>query len=650
MKQGNNIVDLTRKDHILDDVMKKRKNTVGHRKNHQICAGIVNTARVMAALLACVSLILAGCETKNGAEGESSSVLNPVSSSNDSSSDSSSAVSIAIDAADMFTDRDLEGFYEESSSAIITLTGDSASCSSNAVTVSGSTVMIADEGTYIISGTLEDGQIIVNADGTDKVQLVLNGVDITSATSAAIYVLEADKVFITLAEGSENTLVNGGEYVDIDDSSIDAVIFSKQDLTFNGSGSLSVTANAGHGIVGKDDVKFAGGAYDITAASHGICANDSIRIASGSFTVKAGKDGMQAENSDDSSLGYIYIASGTFRIEAEGDGINAGPLLRIDGGEFDLKTGGGSSGGISLAYSASYSYSTDESQKGLKASGDILLNDGTFTIDSYDDGIHSNAGIEINGGTYKITTGDDGAHADGSLTVNAGTISVAKSYEGLEGLTITVNGGDISVVSSDDGFNAAGGNDASGFGARQDRFSTSSSSAYLEINGGNVSVDASGDGLDSNGNLMITGGTIYVSGPTNSGNGALDCGDNATATITGGTIIAAGASGMAETFGSSSTQCSILLNFTTQSAGTTIEIEDSDGNVLLSWESEKSYSSVVISCPELSVGSTYTVTAGSYSEEVTLSSTVYSSGGGMGGGMGGNPGGGMGGGGMGGRR
>lgn len=214
-------------------------------------------------------------------------------------------------ASEMFTDRDLEIGYDEETSAHITLSGDSASSDSDAVQISGSTVTITDEGTYILSGTLEDGMILVDAEDTDKVQLVLNGVEITSATSAAIYVREADKVFITTAAGSENTLRNGGEYVAIDDNNIDAVIFSKSDLTLNGAGTLTITAAAGHGIVSKDDLVLASGTYVITAASHGISGKDSVRIANGAYTIVSGKDGIHAENADDASLGFLYIVGGT---------------------------------------------------------------------------------------------------------------------------------------------------------------------------------------------------------------------------------------------------------------------------------------------------------------------------------------------------
>ena len=130
--------------------------------------------------------------------------------------------------------------------------------------------------------------------------------------------------------------------MDIDENSIDAVIFAKTDLTLNGSGSLTINAQAGHGVVSKDDLVITGGNYTITAASHGLSGKDSIAIAGGTFTITSGKDGIHAENADDLSLGTLYIADGTYTIASQGDAVSAQGALQIDGGTFDLYTGEGS--------------------------------------------------------------------------------------------------------------------------------------------------------------------------------------------------------------------------------------------------------------------------------------------------------------------
>lgn len=456
------------------------------------------------------------------------------------SAEARSTEQVSVDTSDMFTDRDMEIGYDEESSAVIELKGTDVSADSDAVTVADGTVTISDEGTYILSGTLEDGMILVEAEDTDKVQLVLNGVNISNSDSAAIYVRSADKVFITTTSGSDNTISNGGEYQAIDDNNIDGTVFSKSDLTLNGEGTLTINADAGHGIVSKDDLVLTSGTYDITAAGHGLSGKDSVRIANGTYTIVSGKDGIHASNTDDSSLGFVYIAGGTMQSTAE----------------------------------------------------------------------------------------DDGIHADSAVILSGGSIEIANSYEGIEGMSIDITGGEITVNASDDGLNAAGGNDESGFeGGGGDQFAAEEG-AYIHISGGILQVSASGDGIDSNGELTVSGGETYVSGPTDSGNGALDY--NGEAVITGGIFVAAGSSGMAQNFGTSSTQGAMLVTIDSQTAGSSLSLCDSEGNELLSWQPQKAYSSVLISCPEVKQSSSYTLTAGNSTTEITMDSLIYGNGGGMG--------------------
>lgn len=538
-----------------------------------------------------------------------------------------------VAADEMFSDRDLSGEYKESESVKITLNGSTALCSEKGVTVSGSTVTITEEGTYILSGTLNEGMIIVEAEDTDKVQLVLNGVTVTNSANAAVYVRSADKVFVTLADKTANTLENGGSYTAIDDNNIDGVIFSKCDLTVNGTGSLNITAGAGHGIVSKDDLKITGGNITVAAEKHGLSGKDSVRIAGGSITVASDKDGIHADNADDEEKGYIYIADGTLTLETSGDGISASGLLQIDGGSFRITAGGGS-GNKTVAKDEN---GDAVSTKGIKAAGDLVVNDGSFLLDTQDDALHSNSSLTVNGGEYQIATGDDGLHADETTTVAGGSILITASYEGIEGKDVVISGGCIDLYADDDGINAAGGNDGSGFGGMfggfGGGFGGGSDSAIL-ISGGTIYVNAAGDGLDSNGTLTVTGGTVYVDGPTSSADGALDY--ESTGQITGGTVLALGAAGMTMNFGDTSTQGAALLNTGNQQAGTEIVLKDADGKVLLSYTSKKSFSSAVVSCPELVQGGTYTLSVGGSDTEFTLDSLIYGDGmGGFGGGMGG---------------
>ncbi len=766
---------------------------------------------------------------------------------------------------DMFTERDLDVGYDESNAIKINLADDSTTVTvgddtetdvskadetkaddsktdetkadesetnetenaASGVYISGNIITITKEGTYVLSGALSEGQIIVDADSA-KVQLVLDNADITCASSAAIYVKNAEKTFITLAEGSENILMNTAEYEAIDDNNIDAVIFSKDDLTLNGKGTLTINSEYGHGIVSKDDLKLVGGTYNITAENHAISGKDSVRIADGTYNLTSGKDGIHSENADDDDKGFVYIASGDFTIESTGDGIDASYVVQIDEGDFDITAGdgaenatkthndipgggtrdnmgGGASGGAAQAGEApsgdkpsgdgsdksdsgsasgkqtgqtppdrpdgdsfdgsrpdektsdntggqtaqtppdkpgtdtsdgqksdknsqskdiadnttassassdtgsesSSSTSPDAdsennsstssdadstSTKGIKSDGALYVNGGTFTINSADDSFHSNSDATINDGTYTISSGDDGIHADSALLVNGGTITVTESYEGLEGLNITINDGKIDITASDDGMNAAGGNDASGFGGRggdgfkgmqapdsaqksndtsdntqksddtsdtaqttgnitvaaqkqdnisdtaqttgnitvaaqksdntlvasQDTDAASDDEMWMVINGGYVHVLAGGDGLDSNGDLTINGGEVYVDGPSDNGNSAIDYGEKSSFNINGGTVVAVGSSGMAEDVSSDSKQQVAFVKLDSQADAGDVILKDADGNEIISYTVQKKYDCVIISTADLKAGQTYTLSASGNESEVSL--------------------------------
>lgn len=785
---------------------------------------------------------------------------------------------------DMFTERDLDVGYDESSAVKINLADDSTTvtvgddteadasetdetkadetqadesetdgtkadksetnetkAASSGVSISGNIITISKEGTYVLSGALSEGQIVVDADSA-KVQLVLDNVDITCASSAAIYVKNADKTFITLAEDSENILMNTAEYEAIDDNNIDAVIFSKDDLTLNGKGTLTINSEYGHGIVSKDDLKLVSGTCNITAKKHALSGKDSVRIAAGTYNLTSGKDGIHSENVDDDEKGFVYIASGDFTIESTGDGIDASYVVQIDDGDFEITAGGGAEnatkthndmpgggpggdmgGGAPGGYkpsgeapsgdkpseeapsgdtssgsgsngdsfgsdsgkqtgqtppdkpdgdsfdgsrpdqkasdnadsqtshtppdksgkdtsdgqqsdknsqsnntadsttasgassdtdsetasdtssdtgseaASSTSSDTDStSTKGIKSDGALYVNGGTFTINSADDSFHSNSDVTINDGTYTISSGDDGMHADSALLVNGGTITVTESYEGLEGLNVTINDGKIDITASDDGINAAGGNDQSGFGgmggdgfkgmqapnsaqdAAQKSDSTSDSTSdntqksddtsdtaqttgniavaaqksddashtvqdtgnitvaaqksdtsqdtdaasedemWMVINGGYVHVLAGGDGLDSNGDLTINGGEVYVDGPSDNGNSAIDYGEKSSFYINGGTVVAVGSSGMAEDVSSDSKQQVAFVKLDSQADAGDVTLKDAAGNEIISYTAQKKYDCVIISTADLKAGQTYTLSASGSESEVSL--------------------------------
>lgn len=613
-----------------------------------------------------------------GCTGTKSSTGNVVSLETETNAEETSAQSEAgtFSSADMFTERDLAGTYEESGAVYVTLSDDGIAGETDGVVIDGQMVTITAEGTYIFSGTLSEGQIVVDADNA-KVQIVFDNVDITCASSAAVYVKSAEKVFVTLAEGSQNTLRNTDEYVAIDDNNIDAVIFAKSDLTLNGTGSLTIISAEGHGIVSKDDLKIIGGTYDITAAGHALSGKDSVRIADGTFILTAEKDGIHAENADDEEKGYIYIADGDFTITSDGDGMDASNIVQIEDGTLDITARGGAAnslkthesdvpggpgGGMpqngekldgesmpqmgekpdgenmtemgkrpdgttppekpsqtdqsdtadetaapdnatdhqSSSAETTEDTTTDESgtsTKGIKAGGGMYLKGGTYQIDSADDSIHSNANITIADGTYTLATGDDGVHADDALIVNGGTITVTESYEGLEGLTVTINDGTIDITARDDGINTAG--------------------EKMELNGGYIHILAGGDGVDSNGDLTINGGEIYIDGPSDNGNSAIDYGDRSSAYVNGGTLVAIGSSGMAEVMSDSSKQKVLMVKLGEQMEAGNVVLTDSEGNVIVSYTALKSYDCVIISTAEVESGATYTLTTSGTTTEVT---------------------------------
>lgn len=483
------------------------------------------------------------------------------------------------------------------------------------------TIQITQSGTYHITGTLQDGNIYVKTDDTKDVKIVLDNVNITSSSTAPIYIENANKVVILLAEGSTNYLEDSSDMTTDTEGEPDGVIFSKDDLTINGTGNLIITANYADGIVSKDDLKIINGNITITSADDGIRGKDSVTIKDGTFNIIAKGDGIKSTNDTDTEKGNVIIENGTFNITATMDAIQTEQSLTITDGTFNLVSGNGKS-----------TVSSTDSMKALKCTNTISIEGGTFTINSLDDAIHSNNAIVINGGSYIINTGDDGIHADTSIIINDGDIDIQKSYEGIESSNIEINNAEISIIASDDGINIAGGNDQSAMGGRpgQNTYNTNADQ-YLTINSGNIYVNSVGDGLDANGSIYMNGGTVIIDGPTDNGNGALDY--DGVFNITGGTLISAGSSGMLQTPSTTSTQYSVSV-VSSQSANTTITVKDSSGNEIISYTPTKTFASIVISTPEIKKGESYTIYAGNTAiTTLTISNMVtsYGNGGGMGG-------------------
>ena len=597
------------------------------------------------------------------------------------------SVSSSEDSAYTYSDYELDDSFDRQSAASITLSGSTAQSNGSGVSINNATVTISKEGCYLINGELEDGQIIVDAGDSDKVQLVLDKASIHCSTGSAILVRNADKVKVTLAADSENELSDGTEY-QTDDDNPDAALFSKDDLVINGSGSLTVQGNYKHGIAGNDDLVITGGRLTVNSLSHALRGKDSVAILDGTFVLTSQKDGIQASNTEDSTKGWVQIDGGNFTIQSSGDGIQAETNLSIYDGSFTITSGGGAVNGAdhtenrgggfgrpggnrpdsangqtspemssqpaecgqtpsempsqpaegeqsSSGNESDYSElifdpddfddtSTDDSDttvstKGIKAGNALLIQQGTFVIDSADDAIHSNYSVTIDGGSFQLSSGDDGIHAEAYLNINGGTTTIAESYEGLEAAQIHISGGTTQVSSSDDGLNATGGSsfelvdgllvlkDISSsdteqtFGGRGGMFEVEDN-CDITISGGNLTVTTSnGDGIDSNGSLNVSGGTVLVFGSSSGGEGALDY--TGSSSISGGTLVALGSSGMAQSMEPDDSHATLMVTWDeVQPAGTRLTLCTQQGEILCSLQSTNSFQTAVISTDSLSAG------------------------------------------------
>jgi hypothetical protein len=522
----------------------------------------------------------------------------------------------AVDDIDNVGDHDATADYSWSSDDVvpIVLNSSSITVTGSGATASGSKVTITSAGTYSLSGTLNDGQIIVDTEDETIVRLILNGVDLTCSSNAPIYVENAEKVMIILADDTENKIADGSSYSS-DEEDANAAIFSKSDLTIYGEGSLTVNGNYNDGIASKDGLIITSGNIKVTAVDDGIRGKDYIIINSGNITVDAGGDGLKSDNDEDEGYGYITINDGELEITAEGDAIQAEKDILVVSGELDLTSGGGNTSYLSSGSSA----------KGLKSEVSTSIYGGTITIDAADDAIHSDGDIAIEGGTLYIASGDDGIHAEYDLDITAGNIYITEAYEGLESAegSITIEDGYINIIASDDGINvSAGGTTNSGGPGNK---SASASSDYeLNISGGYIVIDCEGDGLDSNDLLDISGGTMLVNSDSESENSSLDY--DGSCVVDGGFLLGVGSSDMSMAPGTSSSQYSFLVDLKSElSAGNLIHLKDTDDNAIFTYEPHKKFQSIVFSSSSLKSGTTYELYIGG-SSTGTATDGLYSSG------------------------
>ena len=520
---------------------------------------------------------VAGCKSAGSTAGSTSST-----SSSTQSAAVTAAASTTVTAADItYDDDDTNETWSEEDATTISLSGSLAEIDGDGASEADGIITINDAGTYVISGTLSDGQLVIDAGSDDVVHLILNGASITSSDGAAINAQQSGKLVITLAEGTENKITDGSTYSELDDSDEpDAAIFSKDDITINGSGSLTVKGNYKNGIHSKDGLKIVNGTITVDAANHTLSGKDYVAVGGGTLNLTSTEDTIHSATD-------VSITDGSITINAGDDGIHADSTVTIDGG--------------------------------------------TIKIEKSNEGIEGTV-VTINGGDVSVTASDDGINGSNGLTGDS-TDETTTEETTTDQTTDATN-------QPQPGDNAGGeppGNNP-GRGGDMGGSMENDESVLVEINGGTLYINAEGDSIDSNGSLSITGGDITIDGTTQGGNGIMDY--NGTAEITGGTITGVGTSDMAQLFSDSSTQYSLLYGFdSTQSAGTKITLKDSSGNEAASITSAKTFGAVLISSSKLTEGGTYTLYAGDTKvADITLDS-VNTTAGTISGGMGGSQGG-----------
>ena len=540
-----------------------------------------------------------------------------------------SAVPTVLTAEDQFTAGDLEPAAPEEATPIVL--GDDASDEGAGYALQEGVLTITDGGSYLLSGAVQNGQIVIRAGADDKVRLLLDGLTLSADGCAAIEAIQADKVFIMTVEGSENAVTVTGAPDSF--GKADAAVWADCTLTMGGSGALTIHCPEGHGVKSTDSLKITGGTLTVEAGKRGLSGKDSVRIAGGDIAVVSGTDAVRSTREDAGKLGYIYISGGTVRLTTQGDGFSAEGAIQVDGGEITVKAGERSEAQASSGADSRKSWSDADadddapSRKGLKADS-ILIRGGNLSLDTEDDALHASSSLTVNGGDITIATGDDALHADKQLTISGGRLEITACYEGIEAETILIEGGSVDLSSADDGINATGSTDGSAFG--RGRSGPGSSSTSLTITGGQVTITAQGDGMDSNGDMTIGGGCVYVCSADRSSEVPIDY--SGTGVITGGTLLATGSSShMLQSFGGASTQPTTVVTLQSpHSGGDTITLLDGEGSVLTAFTPAHDYQLVIVSCPALAQGAACTLTAGSEQWAVTVGNNTYTAEGGFG--------------------
>ena len=532
------------------------------------------------------ALALTGCSATSASNASASSAISTSASSTSGttskvadsfSTDVKSGAKLAEDTH--YSAKDVT--WDSSSEVTIDLSNPTAT---DGVTVSDGVITITKAGNYKLTGTYE-GQIKVEAADSDMVRLILNNATITNSTGAAINVVEADEVVIYTASGTTNTVSDGSSYSDTASGSPDAAIYSKSDLTLAGEGTLKVKGKYEEGIHTSDGLVIASGTLEVTAANTGIKGKDYVDILDGTVTVTATKDGIKATNDTDGNRGWVRLSGGTVNISAGDDGFKAERVLEISGGTLNIT----------------------QANEGIEAQYINIL-DGTVNVTSSDDGINA---------SYSTTTTTDSTSTTSTSTTSTGTESTTATSTKQSAQGGQAPSGTMGQPPAGGGMGGGMGGGGMGGGTFE------VVDATINISGGTVTVNANGDGIDSNGTATLSGGTLVVNGPFTGGNTSLDTNGDL---LLNGTTVAAGNSGdMFEAPSTNSTSGYVKIsNVSNLSAGTTVQVADSSGNVVANYKvTNSSTALILVSSSKITKGESYTVYT--TTDSVDASSTTLAS-------------------------
>ena len=482
-------------------------------------------------------------------------------------------------------EEDSDYIWDTNSETLISFDGNNVNINGNGAITSDAKVTINTPGNYRLKGSWTNGQLKVKTEGV--VRMIFDNVNITNGSGAPIYVSDAEKVVVILESDSKNSLVESFSGT-IDSDSITACFYSKSYLSFAGTGSLDVQTQFKDGIVSKDGLVIKNGRFSISSEDDGIIGKDYLKIYNGNFEMNTGGDAFASTSESSQDKGYIQILDGTYTVTCTGDGFSAETNLTIEGGEFNVISGGGSS------------KTSSNSAKAFKGKSSITVSNGTIQANSADDGFHSNGSVTIQSGALQLSCATTGIQAANMITIQEGTLNISKSKEGMEAKFIAINGGNISIFSSDDSINAT-------HGSRTE----SNDGSTIDINGGILTLNAyNGDPLDSNGSIEMNGGTVIIHGPVKSPEVPIDY--NGTFNISKGKIIATGPSlQMAQGLSQSSAQNSIIVKFSSSNtANTLFHIQDANGNDIVTFRPLRSFALAVFSSELLTQGQNYTIYTG----------------------------------------